>query len=154
VTVNVGVLSGGTRPNVVPDHCEMHIDVRAWDAATVADATDRIREILERPRVAGVQATVELNIEYPPMERSPATTRLVALARAIAGELGVDLEDASTGGGSDANVVAALGIPVLDGLGPVGGDDHSPDEWVDLSSMASRVAVLAGLIARADEAVA
>jgi glutamate carboxypeptidase len=110
--------------------------------------------MLERPLVPGVRATVELNIEYPPMERSSATMRLVEVARALARDLGIDLEDASTGGGSDANVVAALGTPVLDGLGPVGGDDHSPDEWVDLASVPSRVAVLAGLIARAGDAVA
>jgi glutamate carboxypeptidase len=153
VTVNVGVLSGGTRPNVVPDRCAMEIDVRAWEESVLEEARKRAREILEAERVPGVRAAIELDIEYPPMERSPGTERLVAIARELGNELGLDLRDASTGGGSDANMVAAAGTPVLDGLGPVGGDDHSPDEWVDLASVAPRVAVLAGLIARAGEAV-
>ena len=96
---------------------------------------------------------MDLNVEYPPMERGPATGRLVELAKEIAAELGFDVADASTGGASDANTVAAAGTPVLDGLGPIGGDDHSPDEWVDLGSVPERVAVLAGLIARAGEAL-
>jgi glutamate carboxypeptidase len=154
LTVNVGVLSGGTRPNVVPDRCELHVDVRAWDDATLDDAIERVRGILERPAVDGVRAVVDVNIEYPPMGHSPATERLVDMARTIAGELGFRLDAASTGGGSDANKVAALGTAVLDGLGPIGGDDHSPDEWVDLRSVPDRVALLAGLIARSGDAVA
>jgi len=154
VTVNVGVLSGGARPNVVPERCEMEVDVRAWDATTLTTATERIRSILERTEVDGVTTDVHVNIEYPPMEQHPATKRLVELARELARDLGFELQAASTGGGSDANVVSSLGTPVLDGLGPIGGDDHSPDEWVDLASVAPRTAILAGLIARAGEAVA
>jgi glutamate carboxypeptidase len=153
VTVNVGVLSGGARPNVVPEHCEMEIDVRAWDATMLTTATERIRSILERTQVDGVTTDVHVNIEYPPMEQHPATERLVGLAQELARDLGLELRAASTGGGSDANVVSSLGTPVLDGLGPIGGDDHSPDEWVDLASVAPRTAILAGLIARGGEAV-
>ncbi len=154
VTVNVGVLSGGTRPNVVPDRCVMEVDVRAWKTAALEEATRHIRRILERPAVPGVGAAIQVNTEFPPMERSAATGRLVELARELAGKLGFPLDDASTGGVSDANLVAAAGTPVLDGLGPVGGDDHSPDEWLDLESIAPRVALLAGLVAKAGEAVA
>ena len=153
VTVNVGMVAGGTRPNVVPERCVLDIDVRAWEEAALDEARRRIVEILESERVSGVRPEVHLNVEYPPMERSPGTQRLAGLAKALGKELGLAFEDASTGGGSDANVVAATGTPVLDGLGPVGGDDHSPDEWVDLASIAPRVAILAGLIARAGETV-
>jgi glutamate carboxypeptidase len=153
VTVNVGVLSGGTRPNVIPDQCVMDIDVRSWEEAVLAEVRDEIVRILKEPKVPGVEAEVELNIEYPPMERLPATMRLVELAKELAAELGFDVSDASTGGASDANTVAAAGTATLDGLGPVGGDDHSPDEWVDLASVEPRVALLAGLIARAGEAI-
>ena len=72
------------------------------------------------------------------MERTAATARLVGLAAAIAGELGFELRDAATGGASDANTTAAAGLPTLDGLGPVGGDDHSDDEWLDLTSIVPR----------------
>jgi glutamate carboxypeptidase len=154
VTVNVGVVSGGTRTNVVPDRCVMEIEVRARESAALQDAMDRIRQILERPSVPDVRATVEFDAGHPPMERQPATVRLVETAQELARDLGFDVAEASTGGVSDANLVAAVGTPVLDGLGPVGGDDHSPDEWVDLASVAQRVALLAGLIARGGRAVA
>jgi glutamate carboxypeptidase len=90
---------------------------------------------------------------HPPMEKTEASARLVALAVQIAGELGFDLRDAATGGASDANTTAALGIPTLDGLGPVGGDDHSVDEWLDLDSVVPRTALLATLMSRTGEAV-
>ena len=152
-TVNVGVLAGGIRPNVVPDSCVMEIDVRAFEESVLAEIRERVIGIVTEPKVEGVSASVHLDIEHGPMERSPATERLVALAQELAGELGFPLRDASTGGASDANAIAAAGTPVLDGLGPVGGDDHGPDEWVDLSTVAPRVAMLAGLVVRADEAL-
>jgi glutamate carboxypeptidase len=80
------------------------------------------------------------------MEKSPATAFLADLARQVAAELGFELEDVATGGISDANFVAALGTPVLDGLGPIGGLDHSPREYLELESIAPRTALLAGLI--------
>jgi glutamate carboxypeptidase len=77
----------------------------------------------------------------------------VDLARKIAAEAGFVLEDTSTGGASDANTTSAAGVPTLDGLGPVGGGDHGPEEWVDLSTVPARVALLAGLLSRAREVV-
>jgi glutamate carboxypeptidase len=87
------------------------------------------------------------------MERSPASARLVAVASAIAGELGFALRDAATGGASDANTTAAAGLPTLDGLGPIGGDDHSADEWLDLDSVVPRTTLLAALMSRAADAL-
>jgi glutamate carboxypeptidase len=87
------------------------------------------------------------------MEKTDASARLVALAVGIAGELGFALRDAATGGASDANTTAALGIPTIDGLGPVGGDDHSVDEWLDLRSVVPRTTLLALLLARIGQAV-
>lgn len=152
LTVNVGVLTGGTRVNVVPDSCSLEIDVRAWDDATLAAARDRVVGIVTAPRVEGVEATVHADNENAAMPRRDSTERLVALANEIAGELGFSVAGAETGGVSDANVVAGVGTPVLDGLGPVGGDDHGPAEWVDLATAPARIALLAGLIARAVEA--
>jgi glutamate carboxypeptidase len=87
------------------------------------------------------------------MEKSPATARLVELAIVIASELGFALKDTATGGASDANTTSGMGIPTLDGLGPIGGDDHSSDEWLDLASVVPRMTLLAQLIARIDEAL-
>ena len=84
---------------------------------------------------------------FPPMERTEPTAKLVEQARAIASELGFEVNDAATGGASDANTVAGLGVPVLDGLGPVGGADHAPGEWLDLDSVVPRTALLASMIA-------
>jgi glutamate carboxypeptidase len=153
LTVNVGVFTGGTRVNVVPDSCVMEVDIRAWDDDTLAAARDRAVEIVTARRVDGVEATVHADNENAAMPRRPTTERLVDLANAVAGELGFGVAGATTGGVSDANVVAGVGTPVLDGLGPVGGDDHGPDEWVDLATAPQRIALLAGLIARADEAL-
>jgi glutamate carboxypeptidase len=85
------------------------------------------------------------------MEKSPAIARLANLAVETAAEVGFALHDAATGGASDANTTAAAGLPTLDGLGPVGGDDHSADEWLDLSSVVPRTTLLAALVARIGE---
>src|SRR5204863_5724049 len=90
---------------------------------------------------------------HRPMERSEASGRLVALAKEIAGELGFSVADTATGGASDANTTSGLGVPTLDGLGPIGGDAHAPGEWLDLASVVPRVTLLAGLIARAGDAL-
>lgn len=152
-TVNVGVLRGGSRPNVVPESAELEVDVRAVTLEAQECVEGAVRELVAQPWVEGVEAGLRLVREHAPMERTPATERLVALARELAAELGLGLRDASTGGCSDANTIAAVGVPTLDGLGPVGGDDHSEREWIDLATIPERAALLAGLIARGPEAV-
>ena len=96
--------------------------------------------------VPGVTTTLEMSREHDPMERSDGAAALFELARSIAGHLGLTLTEAATGGASDANTTAAMGIPTLDGLGPVGGDDHSPAEWIQRSSTVPRTAILAALL--------
>jgi glutamate carboxypeptidase len=80
------------------------------------------------------------------MEKLGGSARLVELARELAGALGFDVSDAATGGAGDANTTAGLGVPTLDGLGPIGGMDHSPEEWLDVSSIVPRTALFAALI--------
>ena len=96
--------------------------------------------------VEGLRIALEMSREHDPMERSDGAAALFELARSIAGHLGLTLTEAATGGASDANTTAAMGIPTLDGLGPVGGDDHSPAEWIQRSSMVPRTAILAALL--------
>ena len=153
VTVNAGVIHGGTRPNVVAERCELQVDLRAATVDAFDAAAAEVERIAASPTVDGVSVSVDRIAGHPPMEKSEASGRLVDLAVTIAGELGFPLADAATGGASDANTCAALGVPSLDGLGPVGGDDHSVDEWLDLSSVVPRTALLAMLIARIDEAL-
>jgi glutamate carboxypeptidase len=147
VTVNVGVVQGGIRPNVVAEHCEMAVDVRAITTASFEEAVAAVQEVARELRVPDVEVQVESRGGFPPMEKTEATARLVDKAQGIAAELGFDLEDAATGGASDANPVAGLGVPTLDGLGPIGGADHAPGEWLDLDSVVPRMALLAGMIA-------
>ncbi len=153
VTANVGVIAGGTRPNVVAESCRLVLDLRSPTAAGMSAVTKAVAEIVAQPVVTDVTATLTTQASHPPMERSAATERLASLARAIAAELGFALEHAATGGASDANTTSAAGTPTLDGLGPIGGDDHAPAEWLDLSSVVPRTTLLAGLIARVGEAL-
>ena len=153
VTVNVGVIRGGTRPNVVAERCELHVDLRAATQAAFDAASSELEQVARDSTLEGVSSSLTRSAGHPPMERTEASGRLVALAVAIAHELGFALADAATGGASDANTTAALGIPTLDGLGPVGGDDHSVDEWLDLGSVVPRTTLLAALIARAGSAL-
>jgi glutamate carboxypeptidase len=147
VTVNVGVVHGGTRPNVVAERCEVEVDLRAETQASFDQAMDEVHRVAARTAVPDVTVEFTGSAGFPPMEKTPGTAVLAERAIAIAAELGFELHDASTGGASDANPVAGMGVPVLDGLGPVGGDDHSPTEWLDVSSVVPRIAMLASLIA-------
>ena len=153
VTVNAGVIRGGTRPNVVAERCEMEIDLRAATVDAFDAAAAEVERLAASPTVEGVAVTLRRSAGHPPMEKTDASALLVGLAVSIAGELGFPLTDAATGGASDANTCAALGVPTLDGLGPVGGDDHSVDEWLDLESVVPRTTLLAGLVARIGQAL-
>jgi len=151
VTVNVGVAQGGTATNVVPELATAHLETRAFEPAGLEAIDARIRELLATPNVPDTSIDVVGRKGFPPMPRTPATERLALLTQALAQELGFSVEAVSTGGASDASLVAGVGVPVLDGLGPIGGDDHSPREWVDLRSIVPRTALLAGLMARIAE---
>ncbi len=146
ISVNVGLVSGGSRPNVVPDLARATVDVRA---ETLADA-DRLDAALRSlpPVTSGSRIEVAGGFNRPPMERSAGVARLFGLARDAASEIGVDLKEGGTGGGSDGNFTAALGIPTLDGLGAVGDGAHALHEHVELSSLPMRAAIIAGLLAR------
>jgi glutamate carboxypeptidase len=146
ISVNVGVVSGGTSENVVAAEAQARADIRV---ARFAD-----RERLERT-LAGLQpvhpeATLELGGGWtrPPLERSDGSATLFAQAREYGRELGLDLEEESSGGGSDGNLIGALGVPVLDGLGAEGGDAHAPNEHVYLPSIPVRAQLLARLLRR------
>jgi len=146
VTVNPGVVRGGVRPNVVPDLAELEIDFRV---RTLADGR-RVEQALRAltPDDRRVTLEVEGGLHYPPLERTPEVRQVFAAARAVAAEIGMDLREISTGGASEASFAAALGRPTLDGLGADGDGAHAEHEHVLVSSMPTRVALAAGLIAR------
>jgi len=148
VTVNVGVAGGGTATNVVPEAATIHVEARAFEPEDLRAIDARIRAIAATPTVPDTATELSVRKGFPPMPRTPATEQLAAMAAGIAAELGFPLDAVSTGGASDASLVAGAGVPVLDGLGPIGGDDHSPREWIAVSSIVPRVTLLAALIAR------
>ena len=147
-TVNAGVVAGGTRANVVPERCRLHVDVRSPEDATFDQALAEVTRIAEHSTLEGVNGRAEVLEAHRPFERTGASAGLVAMVKEVARELGFEVEDQSTGGASDGNTTAAQGVPTLDGLGPIGGDPHGPEEWLDLDSVVPRVSMLAGLIAR------
>jgi glutamate carboxypeptidase len=146
ISVNVGVVSGGSRSNVVPDFATATVDVRSETLAD-AEAIDRAMRALTA-QMPGARLEVTGGFNRPPMERSPGVVRLFEIARACGAEIGLDLLEGATGGGSDGNFTAALGIPTLDGLGATGDGAHALHEHVKVAELPLRAAVLAGLLHR------
>jgi glutamate carboxypeptidase len=146
-TVSVGVLRAGMRPNVVPDHAEAEVDLRFNTTADMERLLRDCEAALASAALDGTSYTWTPVQMRPPWERNVGTERLAGLANEIAQALGFSVRAAATGGTSDGNFTAALGISTLDGLGPIGGLDHGPREYVEVASITPRTGLLAGLIA-------
>lgn len=144
-TVNVGLVHGGTRTNVMAGTATANLDVRV-----ASDAEEhRISAVLNGLTTRNEDATLRVSGEWnrPVMVRSPQTARLFAAAESVAEELGFGLTETSVGGASDGNFAAALGLPVLDGLGAVGDGAHARNEWISVEGMLERTCLAAGLLA-------
>lgn len=151
ITVNVGVIRGGIRSNVVPDLAEAEIDFRVRTVDDARGVEKAIRGLASGD--PGVSLEVEGGLNYPPLERGPRVLAVYEAARAVAAEMGLDLPEVSTGGASEASFASALGVPTLDGLGADGDGAHAEHEHVLLPSLPVRAALGAGLIARLSSAV-
>lgn len=145
-TVNVGVVQGGTRFNVVPDYAELQIDLRVATPAEEARLHSLISGL--KPTRHGISLEVTGGIGRPAMVRSANTAELAAVAKSIAEELGFALGEATVGGTSDGNFTAALGIPTLDGLGAEGDGAHALHEHILIDSLAKRSALFANLLCK------
>ena len=143
ITVNVGTIDGGMRPNVVAPESTADVDVRVLTTQQARDVEAAIRSI--EPVTPGAILQVEGDVDIPPLERTPRNRLLWRRALAVAKELDMDLEECLAGGGSDGNV-ASLYAPTLDGLGPVGAGAHATHEFIELDSMVERGALLALLL--------
>lgn len=142
LTVNIGVASGGSGANVVAEHASAKVDLRVLDAADAALVDAKLQELLQNPFNHKVKTTVQGGLNRPPMNTSSKSLEACAQVTAIAKTMGIDLEWISTGGGSDGNFTAALGVPTLDGMGPIGGDLHSIKEYALLDSYVPRFNLL------------
>lgn len=148
ITINAGEISGGTQPNVVPDQAEVEFDLRFLHPQDRLATEEQWRKMMQNQRVPGVELSLTMQPDYKePMAATPGSLALAERARAIAAMLGFSINHVLTGGSSDSSYTSRYGVPTLDGLGPIGGLDHSPDEYLLLSSVAPRAALLAGLIA-------
>ncbi len=143
ITVNAGVIEGGTRTNVIPERARVVVDVRAVRAGDMCALERKFRAL--RPILRGAKLQIRGGFNRPPMERK-SSAALYARARALAGEMGITLGEACVGGGSDGNFTAARGVPTLDGLGAVGEGAHGPDENILIRALPERAALVAGLL--------
>jgi glutamate carboxypeptidase len=145
LTVNPGVIRGGTRTNVVAAEASVDVDVRIARAGDARELEQKFAAL--RPFDPECSLEVSGGVNRPPMERTDGTVRLFGIAREQAGKLGIALEESATGGGSDGNFTSALGIPTLDGLGAVGEGAHAAHESILLEELPGRTALLASLLA-------
>jgi glutamate carboxypeptidase len=143
-TVNVGVVEGGTRTNVIAAQAMAEIDVRAWTPQEAERVEKGIRNL--RPVLPGTELSITGGFGRPPMLRSEAIAALFQKAALIGEKLGLELKEGSTGGGSDGNFTAALGVPTLDGLGVLGDGAHAEYEHILISHLPQRTALLAALL--------
>ncbi|MFZ5915883.1 MAG: M20 family metallopeptidase [Chloroflexota bacterium] len=143
-TLNVGVVGGGTRSNVVPAEAWAQVDVRVMNLPEAARIEARMQAL--KPQLKGATVQVSGGINRPPMVRTPEIAALYARAEGLAAEMGIQVSEAGSGGGSDGNFTAALGVPTLDGMGVIGDGGHALHEHVVISSMPERAALLAAMI--------
>lgn len=143
-TVNVGVVAGGSRSNVVPDLARARVDLRVMTPAEAERISAWMQQL--KPIIAGTSLEVTGGLNRPPMPRDERMAATFARAKALAGRLGMPLNEGGTGGGSDANFVAPLGVPLLDGLGALGNGAHSEREHVLIAHLPERTALLAALL--------
>jgi glutamate carboxypeptidase len=146
-TVAATVAQSGSRTNVIPESGELFVDARVWTAAEGERLDEAIRGY--RPADERIAVDIEGRVDRPPLEPTPASLALYERARRAADALGFPLEAARVGGASDGNFTAAAGIPTLDGLGPRGGGAHARDEFVSLSDLPGRAALVAALVTEA-----
>ncbi len=147
-TVNCGVIAGGTRSNVIAQNATVEVDVRIAKTSDAARVEKLFRSL--KPFDPHCKLEITGGINRPPLERKSGTIALYQQARGLAAELGFDLPETSTGGGSDGNFTAALGIPTLDGMGAIGEGAHAAHEHVLIEQLAPRTALLTALLASID----
>jgi glutamate carboxypeptidase len=143
-TLNVGFISGGTASNVVPAECRIEVDLRVMQVAEAERIDSAIREL--KPVLEGVHINVTGGLNRPPMPYNDTIRSTFEKVRTIAAQQGITLTAGGTGGASDANFVASLGIPLLDGLGPAGGEYHSEREYIFKDSLLERARLLAAIL--------
>lgn len=145
-TLNVSIISGGERINVVPDYAYCDMDIRVSDQQGLNAIEAAMRRVTSQHVLQGTTITLSGGMACMPFERSKHNAQLIQLVKEAGSELGLKIEDVGSGGASDANTASATGIPTLDGLGAGGGLAHNPGEFIELDYLPTRIALLAGLV--------
>ena len=143
-TINVGLVQGGSKINVVPDKASASLDVRFWSSSKKEQILNALHHLIPQTEGAGVRTTVIS--DTPPLEKTKKSIALFDQVKDMAAAMGIELSGGRTGGGSDASHLAGCGVPCLDGLGPDGGGIHALDEHVLVSSLVERTALLAEIL--------
>ena len=143
ITLTVGVIDGGTRANIIPEKATAEIDVRLPDLQTAYEVIDKIREIGKKAVDYRVQVILKGGLNRPPMVKNEGTEHLLKIVKEMGSFLDMEIKDIATGGASDGNFVAALGVPVLDGMGPTGGNYHRADEFIYRKSLLEKTKLAA-----------
>ncbi|WP_277678208.1 M20 family metallopeptidase [Gracilibacillus dipsosauri] len=146
IHVNVGIIEGGSSVNTISDHASAEIDVRFRKQEQADQIEQKIEDITSHADIEGTKVRLEGEINRPPMEKTAKTESLLRIIRKVGDELHIKITDTETGGGSDASFTAAIGIPTVDGLGPVGGNAHREDEYLEIDSFLPRTILLAEVI--------
>lgn len=150
-TLNPGVISGGSVPYAIAERSQLVLDVRVLTSDEMQRVQQGLTDIAERPHVDGVTAELTGSFHRPPMVRLPGAQAIIDCYAEAAAELGMASQMGISGAASDANSIVALGIPCLDGLGPIGGRAHSTEEYLECASLVPRTAILSSTLARLSE---
>ncbi len=146
ITLNVGTITGGVRPNIVPNFAMAEIDLRIIRPEQAGPTIEGLNKITTACKIPGTSARLSGGITRPPMPLNDVNLKLYRSIRDVGRSIGIELGAFESGGGSDANFAAALGVPVIDGLGPIGGGHHSETEYMSISSMYHRINLLASFL--------
>ncbi|MFN2362935.1 MAG: M20 family metallopeptidase [Halarsenatibacteraceae bacterium] len=147
ITLNVGVIAGGERPNIVADSARAEIDLRITELEQVDEIEEQLREIAAKEYLPGAKTLLKGGLNRPPMEKRQDSERIYQVFKEAASRIGFEIGEAATGGASDGNFVSGLGVPTLDALGAVGGKVHNDQEYIVVSSLVGRAKMLAGGLA-------
>ncbi|RIW37248.1 M20 family peptidase [Bacillus salacetis] len=151
ISVNVGLIEGGSSVNTVSDHATAQMEIRISETDQATSVEEKMEEICSRTDVPGTEITLEGEINRPPMEKNKRNKQLLKRIISVGDELGIEITDTSTGGGSDASFTSAAGVATIDGMGPVGGNAHSEKEYLEISSLFERTLLLAKVIENLSE---
>lgn len=151
ISVNVGIIEGGSAVNTVSQNAVAHVDIRITELEQAAMLEQQIKSICSVCDVPGTKITLEGEMNRPPMEKNERNEELLHVIQGVGKEIGVKLKDTSTGGGGDASFTSANGVATIDGLGPVGGDAHSEKEYLEIPTLTERTLLLAKTIQKLSE---